>query len=601
MASVPLRKDIEDKYKWHDESVFADEKAWKDEFSSVLAKIPESSGFAGHLGESPEVLLAFLSVKDELDTRVSTLMFYATMRSAVDTSDEVALSLESEAGSLYGRYSSALAFCEPELLSLGEDLIHSWCEKSDKLDEYRHWFADLFRLRAHVRSSEVEEVLGSVAEVFGGIDSINNMLVDSDFTFAPAKDSNGKEWPVVQSTVESYLSSPDRTLRQNAWTNFCDTHVSFAPTLAANLVTVCKKDSFIARVRNYSSSLDAALNAHNIPVSVYETTLETFKKHLPVWHRYWKVKANAMGLKKLSHWDIWAPLSKDSPKVGYEEAVEWISSALSPLGKDYADILKKGCLEDRWVDVFPTQGKSSGAFSYGSRATKPFIMMSWAGDLSSLSTLTHELGHSMHSYHTWKNQSPAYCDYSIFVAEVASNFHQAMTRAWLFEHQKDPEFQIALIEEAMENFHRYFFIMPILALFEREVHERTDGGKGITASDLSSLMTSLFSQGYGDGVEIDAEREGSTWAQFGHLYSNFYVFQYATGISAAHALAAPILAGDTDAVSRYREFLSSGSSLYPVDALKKAGIDMSGPEAMEKGFEVLSGLIDRLEKLIEDR
>ncbi|HKL87130.1 MAG TPA: M3 family oligoendopeptidase, partial [Treponemataceae bacterium] len=464
-----------------------------------------------------------------------------------------------------------------------------------------HWFADLFRLRAHVRSSEVEEVLGSVAEVFGGIDSINNMLVDSDFTFACAKDSQEKEWPLVQSTVESYLGSSDRTLRQNAWNNFCDTHVNFAPTLAANLVTVCKKDSFIARTRKYSSSLDAALSAHNIPLSVYETTLETFKKNLPVWHRYWKVKAQALNLKKLSHWDIWAPISLDPPKVDYEQAVEWITSALAPLGSDYAEILKKGCLEERWVDVFPTKGKSSGAFSYGSRATKPFIMMSWAGDLSSLSTLTHELGHSMHSYHTWKNQSPAYCDYSIFVAEVASNFHQAMTRSWLFEHEKEPEFQIALIEEAMENFHRYFFIMPILALFEREIHERTDAGKGITASDLSSLMTSLFSLGYGDGVEIDPAREGSTWAQFGHLYSNFYVFQYATGISAAHALASPILAGDESAVARYREFLSSGSSVYPVDALKKAGIDMSGPQAMEKGFEVLSSLIDRLEKLIAER
>ncbi len=222
-------------------------------------------------------------------------------------------------------------------------------------------------------------------------------------------------------------------------------------------------------------------------------------------------------------------------------------------------------------------------------------MMSWSDDLSSLSTLTHELGHSMHSAHTWKTQPGVYSEYSIFVAEVASNFNQAMTRAWLFDHEKDTQFQIALIEEAMENFHRYFFIMPTLARFEREVHRRIEAGEGVTASDLNNLMADLFAEGYGGAVELERDREGSTWAQFSHLYANFYVFQYATGISAAHALAAPILAGDKDAAQRYIDFLSCGSSLYPIDALKKAGIDMTTPAAIEKAFEVLGGLIDRLD------
>jgi oligoendopeptidase F len=228
-------------------------------------------------------------------------------------------------------------------------------------------------------------------------------------------------------------------------------------------------------------------------------------------------------------------------------------------------------------------------------------MVSYSDDLSSMSTLTHELGHSMHSYHTWKHQPAVYGNYSIFGAEVASNFHQAMTRAWLFEHEKDSEFQIALIEEALENFHRYFFIMPTLARFEREVHARVEAGQGITAVDLNTLVADLFSEGYGSELEIDREREGSTWAQFNHLYDNFYVFQYATGISAAHALADPILNGGQQAVQRYLEFLSAGSSLYPLEALARAGIDMSTPAAMQKGFEVLSRLIDRLEALVDSR
>jgi len=245
----------------------------------------------------------------------------------------------------------------------------------------------------------------------------------------------------------------------------------------------------------------------------------------------------------------------------------------------------------------PTEGKGSGAFSYGTRNTAPYVMMSWTEDLSSLSTLTHELGHSMHSAHTWERQRGIYGDYSIFVAEVASNFHQAMTRDWLFRNQGDREFQIALIEEAMENFHRYFFIMPTLALFEREVHQRVWKGEGLTAGDLNALAAELFAAGYGDAMEIDRDREGSTWAQFGHLYANYYVFQYATGISAAHALAAPILAGDREAAKRYVEFLSAGNSLYPVDALALAGVDMRGPEAMEAGFRTLESLVSRLETL----
>ena len=271
---------------------------------------------------------------------------------------------------------------------------------------------------------------------------------------------------------------------------------------------------------------------------------------------------------------------------------------MAPLGREYVDTLRRGCLQERWVDIYPTIGKSAGAFSYGNKGTHPFIMMSYTNDLSSLSTLAHELGHSMHSWHTWQRQPLVYSDYTIFVAEVASNFNQAMTRAWLFEEKKaDRNFQIALIDEAMENIHRYFFIMPTLARFELEYHQRIERGEGVTATDLNNLMADLFAEGYGGELTLDRDREGSTWAQFSHLYMNYYVFQYATGISAAHALAAPILAGDPTATQRYLDFLSCGSSRYPVDALQLAGVDMTSTAPMEKGFAVLSGLVDRLEGL----
>jgi oligoendopeptidase F len=601
MKELPLRTTIDNKYRWNAESVFPDAEAWQTEFKAVSLRIPSIQAFAGTLSSGPEVLEKLLSLLDELDGRLSTLMFYAAMSSAVDTSDEGAQSLNGQAGALYGRYSGAVSFVESELLALGEKTLNAWFAGSKELRAYTHWMEDLLRKQAHVRSAEVEELLGSAEEVFAGIGTIHSMQVDSDLKFLPAKDSGGVEWPIAQSTVEAYLSSPDRTLRQNAWYSFCDSHLANGPSLAATLVTSIKKDAFLARARRYGSSLEAALFSDNIPRAAYENTLDTFAKHQGVWHRYWKVRKKALGVERLQHWDIWAPLTRKAPEVTYEQAVDWISSALAPLGKEYTATLRKGCLEDRWVDVYPTKGKSSGAFSYGSRLTHPFIMASYSDDLSALSTLTHELGHSMHSAHTWKAQPGIYTGYSIFVAEVASNFHQAMTRAWLFEHETDSEFQIALIEEAMENFHRYFFIMPTLARFEREVHRRIEEGQGVTAGDLNTLMADLFSEGYGAEMTVERDREGSTWAQFSHLYANFYVFQYATGISAAHALAAPILAGDKDAAKRYIDFLSCGSSLYPIDALKKAGIDMTTPDAIEKAFAVLGGLIDRLERLIAER
>jgi oligoendopeptidase F len=289
--------------------------------------------------------------------------------------------------------------------------------------------------------------------------------------------------------------------------------------------------------------------------------------------------------------------------VPYETAVNWIAAGMQPLGDEYVSVLRRGCLEERWVDVYPNQGKRMGAFSAGVPGTRPFIMMSYSDDLFGLSTLAHELGHSLHSYYTWQNQKIlAYARYGLFVAEVASNFNQAMVRAHLLATQPDPEFQIAVIEEAMANFHRYFFIMPTLARFELEIHERVERGEALTADSLIDLMADLFAEGFGDEVVMDRERVGITWAEFHtHLYSNFYVYQYATGISAAHALADSILAGKPGAANNYFSFLKAGGSVYPLDALQLAGVDMTMPTAVETTFGVLAGYVDRLEQLIAAR
>jgi oligoendopeptidase F len=448
-----------------------------------------------------------------------------------------------------------------------------------------------------VRSAEVEELLGMAFEVFQGADTIRDLLVDADMKFSPARGSDAKEAEVAQGTVEKLLASPDRELRRSAWMSYCDGYIAHENSLSASLCAAMKRDIFNARSRRFASSVEAALFENNVPRSVYDSTITAFKAKLPVWHRYWRVRRKALGVERLEHCDIWAPISKRPPSIPFEEGVDRICAALSPLGDDYVKALRRGCLEERWVDVYPSVGKSSGAFSCGWKGTYPFVKMQYVDDLSSMSTLVHELGHSMHTYHSNARQNAFNADYSIFVAEVASNFNQAMLRAHLFETEKDPQFQIAVIEEAMDNLHRYFFIMPTLARFELEMHERLERGGSASASDMNELMTDLFEEGYGGELEVDRRREGSTWAQFGHLYMNYYVFQYATGISAAHALAAPILAGDTAAAARYIDFLSAGASDYPVEVLRKAGADMRGGEAMEKCYEVLESLIDRLERL----
>jgi oligoendopeptidase F len=305
-----------------------------------------------------------------------------------------------------------------------------------------------------------------------------------------------------------------------------------------------------------------------------------------------------MGLETLEPYDIWAPLIPTHPKVPFQQAIEWIAEGLLPMGKDYVGILRNGALEERWVDVYPNKGKRSGAFSWGASGTHPFIMMSYTDEMISVSTLAHELGHSMHSYLTWQNQPFVYADYSLFAAEVASNFHQAMVRAHLLKVNPDKTFQIALIEEAMTNFFRYFFIMPTLARFELETHTRVENGQPLTANSMIELMADLFTEGYGGKVNVRRDHVGMTWSRFGHLFSDYYVYAYATGIAGANALAKRVLNNEPNAVEDYLGFLKAGCSDYPLEVLKRAGVDLTSPQPVDAAFEVMADYVDRLEKLL---
>lgn len=597
-AGVPPRSEIAKEYTWNAESVFETREDWDAACDEVVELLPEVQQYQGRLAEGASVLADYLEIADQVVRIIGKVFVYASMSSAVDSNDQQATAMSGKARGLFGRVMAATAFSDPELLEIGKEKLSKMIQDDPRLPIFEHYIDNLFRTKAYVRSAEVEEIMGMVADPFGSIFSLYGALTSADMQFDPAVDSDGNEIPLAQSNVDKLKVSPDRELRRTAWESYADSYLALKNTHAATLTMSIKQDVFRSRVRGYDSTLQASLFANNIPVEVFQNLIDTYQKNIPTWHKYWRVRREALGYDELHPYDIWAPIVQNEAAVSYQQAVDWICEGMKPLGDDYVDTMRRGCLEDRWVDVFPNQGKRSGAFSSGVHDTFPFIMMSFNDTLGSMSTLAHELGHSMHSYLSRKNQPSLYSGYTLFVAEVASNFNQAMTRAHLMKTNTDKNFQIALIQEAMDNFHRYFFIMPTLARFEMEMHARIEKGAGVTADDMIGLMTELFAEGYGDEMAIDHDRVGITWAQFGHLYANFYVYQYATGISAAHALADKILAGDETAAKQYVEFLSLGGSVYPLDALNHAGVDMLSPEAVETTFGVLASYVDRLEELI---
>ncbi len=600
MPTIPPRKKVNKKYTWNKESVFKTPKDWETALKSVLDDIPNVKKYEGKLSESADTLLEAMGAIENLIRRAQTVFMYAQFEYAVDTTNQAAAGMVGKASSMAGQVAAATSFLNPELIQIGKEKLDAWMKANERLAVYQHNFDDLFRQQAHVRSAEVEEILGMLADPFSGPSNSTSMLVNADFKFAPAKNSKGKKVEVTQGNYHNALmEDPDRKLRQSAFESYHDKHIEFKNTLAANLSASISANVFNMRVRKFESSLSASLFNNNIPDEVFHNLINTFKKKLPIWHRYFEIKRKALKLKDIQYFDMWAPIVKKKPKLTFEQAVDLICESLAPLGKDYVDTVRQGCLKDRWVDSTVNQGKMNGAFSYGSPGTHPFIMMSFTGEIGSMSTLAHELGHSMHSYLTWKNQPFVYSSYSLFVAEVASNFNQAMMRGHLLNSIKDKNFLIALIEEAVSgNFFRYFFQMPTLARFELETHQRVERGEALTADSMQNLMADLFSEAFGPKVKIDRPRVGMVWSTFSHLFADYYVYQYATGISGAHALAGRILRGEPNAAENYLGFLKAGSSDYPLNVLKKAGVDLSTPKAVEETFAVMEGYINRLEELV---
>ncbi len=597
---VPDRSDIPKEQTWNSESVFADFDTWRTEYESVREELPKIAPYNGTISSSPEQLTEWMDFYSLLAQRVNKLAFFPRMWLACDSDNEVVKGIQAQSSALYSQFASKTAFARPELLGMDEATLRSWVTDHEALSVYDKYIDDLLRQKSHVRSAEVEEIMGMLSEPFGGVGQARQILTNTDLKFADAVDSDGNTVGITQSNMDGLKGSKDRDLRRTAWNSYADAHLEFKNTLAQIYLTSVKQNVMNARVRGYETVLESRLAPHNIPVEVFHNLIDTYKKNIPTWHRYWDVRRRALGYDTIHPYDIWAPLTDNEPVVSFEDAVDMIAKGMHWLGEDYVTTMSKGCLEQRWVDYAVNKGKRQGAFSSGTYDTYPFVMMSFDNSLGAMSTLAHELGHSMHSLNSRRTQPYVYSGYSMFVAEVASNFNQVMTRAHLFAQDNDRDFELGMIQEAMDNIHRYFFIMPTLARFEYEVHTRVENGEPVTPDTLNEIMSQFYAEGYGDTMTDDSVRTGITWAQFNHLYVPYYTFQYATGISAAHALGNNIMYGDDDgAVDRYLTFLKSGSRDYPINVLEQAGVDMSTPQAVEETFGVLSDLVDRLEGLIE--
>lgn len=593
-----LRKDAPTESQWNVDHVFASWDQWATELEAVKSMLPQVQSYAGRLREGPDMLAEWLAFSQQLRRRALRLRLYPYMHTVVNSRDTQAKGNLGQVMGLLAQLGAAAAFAEPEMLALGQDLLFTWADQNENLASYRHYFDDLLRQQSHRRSPEVEAILGRLADPFNAINQIYSELTNADLNFGEAEDSHGLRQPITQSNIGTHLQSSDRTLRRTAWERYADAYLGMQNTLAANYIAHVKAAVFTARERGYTTVLESMLAPHNIPVAVFHNLLETFQRHLPVWHRYWDVKRRALGVETIHPYDVWAPVSPNSPSVKYTQAVEWIVAALAPLGEDYTSTAQRACLEEGWVDWAPNAEKRQGAQSLRAKGTHPFLWLSYDDTLSDSGTLAHELGHSMHSYLSDSNQPEIYSDYNMSAAETASNFNQAMLRAYLGTAKAgDAAFQLASIDEAMDNFHRYFFIMPMLARFELAVYTRAEQGKPLTVDFFNRTMAELYAEGYGDTMTDDPARTGITWATFLHLYMPYYTFQYAVGISAANDIASRILAGDNGAAQNYLRFLSAGSSLYPVSLFEVAGVDLLSPQPVERAFGVLSGIVERLASL----
>ncbi len=593
MDKILERKNVDEKFKWSITDLFKNDEEWQKAYDNVEKALSRFDEYKTNLNVNN--LYDLLKLRDEIMLLGEQVCVYAGLKANEDSTNSFYQGLDSKSDRLITLMGGAAAFIEPAILALPEDALKAELDKS--LKEYKHYIEDILRSREHILSADKEELLAQVYEVGAAPSNIFYMLNNADIDFGEAVDSKGVKHTLTHGTFVSCLESSDRELRKSAFNKVYDTYFKQKNTLAAIYTASVKKDIFNARARHYNSALEAALSANNIPVEVYTRLIETVNKHLPLMHRYIKLRKRVLGLNDLDMYDIYTPIVEDiDTKKDYNEAVKTVLEAVKPLGEEYVNKLRSALEKEKWVDIYENKGKRSGAYSWGAYGCHPFVSLNYNNTVDSMFTLAHEMGHAMHSYYTWSSQPFVYGDYTIFVAEVASTVNEALLMEHLLKTTTDVKERKYLLNYFMEQFRGTLFRQTMFAEFELITHSKMEKGEPLTFESLCEIYSELNKKYYGTQINSANEKISWEWARIPHFYTAYYVYQYATGYSAAITLSQKIL--NENGAENYIGFLKGGSSKYSIDLLKGAGVDMTGSEAVEKAMKVFEGLLDEFEKLV---
>ncbi len=597
IEQIKKREEVSDEFKWHINDLCESNEKWEELFNLALSETEKIIEFKGKL-QNPdnfsENLLNCLKLRDKAGELCGTVYVYANLRSNEDSTNSKYQAMSGKADTLITTYSAACSFIEPEILSLPEEVVKKAISENEGLKMYTHFINEILRSKEHILPAEQEELLAGVYEIAQAPDNIFGMLNNADLKFDDIKDEKGNLVPMTHGKYISYLESPNREVRKQAFYSCYSAYFKQKNTIAAIYNASVKGDVFFAKTRKFKSSLEASLFSTNIPTDVYKNLIATVNKHLPLMHRYIDIRKKKLGVDELHMYDLYTPIVKDAnTKMPYEKAKEIVVSALEPMGEEYLTQLKKG-LSDGWIDIYENEGKRSGAYAWGSYGCHPFVSLNYDDTINSMFTLIHEMGHAMHSHYTWSNQPFVYGDYTIFVAEVASTVNEALLMEYLLKTTEDKNSRAYLINYFLEQFRGTLFRQTMFAEFELLTHEAVEKGETLTYENLCKIYRELNLKYFGNNIVIDEEIDRE-WARIPHFYNAFYVYQYATGYSAAISLSRKIL--NENNAENYIKFLKGGSSKYSIDLLKIAGVDMSSAKPIEDAMAVFSDLLDQMEQL----
>ncbi|MEK3881698.1 oligoendopeptidase F [Paenibacillus sp. PL2-23] len=594
MSTLPKRSETAAEHRWKLEDLFPNQAAWDKEYTEAKQLIIKFADFQGKLHD-PAQLKACFELEDELSLHVERLYVYSNMRHHEDTSEPGYQALSDKAKKLSVESGEALSFITPEVLSLTDDELNAMID-NESLAKFRHTLQEMKREKAHILSKNEEALLAQVGNVSSAPSTIFGMLNNADLKFPKVKNEKGEEVELSHGRYIQFLESKNRTVRQEAFKAMYDTYGKLKNTLAATLNANVSKNVFYAKARKYDSVLGMSLYGDNIPKEVYTNLIDTIHKHLPLMHRYMELRKRLLGVDELHMYDLFAPLVDEfDMEISFEEAKGTIKESLKPLGDDYLKVLQEG-YDQGWIDVYENEGKRSGAYSWGAFGTHPYVLLNHKDNLNSMFTLTHEMGHALHSYYSDNTQNYRDAQYTIFLAEVASTLNEALLMDYLLGKSTDNKEKMYLLTYYADQFRTTVFRQTMFAEFEKIIHERAEAGESLTPQELSKIYYDLNKLYYGDGMVVDQDIE-MEWARIPHFYNSFYVYKYATGFSAATSFSKQILEEGAPAVERYLGFLKSGGSDFSINILKKAGVDMSTPEPIEQAMSVFEELIAQMEEL----